>query len=848
MKRSFKFLVIGAVAAFLAFAFVPTKVNTVQSANSPQTNSQQPDGEPMPSAPKRLKRRQASIVENAEKGEVEQDDPLARIQQEYKSRGQISAAAIERHIREAKRQRNDNPQSFAAVNAGRTVPTWRSLGPTSDQFIQNGITLQEVDSGRLRTILPHPTDPDIVYVLSGGGGLWKSTNFTSPNHKWRPLTDSIGTTAGGSVAFGSDPNTVYLGTGDPFSEPGGFMVTSRNGENTWSDPVQLGDATRVLDVKVDTEVPKHEVVLGGTERGLFRSSDGGKSFALVAFPDQCVWSLVKTSAGWLASVQQPNNGDLGVLGFGPSILYLSTDRGLTWSPITNAGNGFSNAGRTTLAVGSNDDSVVYAFAATPGDPVVIQIDQSDLFRSMDGGQTWLPLNITSKTPLGANLFQPDMDLMSVQAFYNQMILVNPSDPTRNTVYLGGELATAKTTDGGNTWRLTSDWLPTYLPGDNLPYVHADCHAAAFSKFGPTNTIFFGTDGGLAISKDNGATWDNSKNSGLVDQLVYTITASGVHPDQSLIGLQDLGTRFRIADSTVWNQVFGGDGTGVGWSQANDNESFCTVPGKLYFRVLNNPPDNLNKFRSANFFFYPDYFQDFYSPVVTPSANFDSLGYSFVTYGPTFIYYTFDRSARWAALANIDEGNGYGPSNIQAGPPFEVFFRDLPTSLGMSEDTTAMGVCANGGRVILSTDNENTWSVAFLNSEVPDSATGLGFHSFTTNVLWATNNDVYVTSMNSAPGVTRVVHSHQGGASGTWSAAQNGLPDVPVSKLLANPNDPKTIFAATDLGVYRSTDGGDHWSLFGAQLPQVRVTDLYIAPNGSFLRIATYGRGIWESSL
>ena len=168
------------------------------------------------------------------------------------------------------------------------------------------------------------------------------------------------------------------------------MVTSRNGGNTWSDPVQLGDATRVLDVKVDADPKKNEIVLTGTERGLFRSSDGGKSFSFVAFPGQLVWSLVRTSAGWLASIQEPSNGNLGVLGFGPSRLYLSIDRGLTWSLITNAGNGFANAGRTTLAVAESGDTTVYAYAATPGDPDTFQIDQLDLFRSIDGGQTWLP--------------------------------------------------------------------------------------------------------------------------------------------------------------------------------------------------------------------------------------------------------------------------------------------------------------------------------------------------------------------------------------------------------------------------------------------------------------------------
>lgn len=850
MKRSLRSVVLTTVALSLAVVLAPTRMATLQT-DSPQSKTQSPDNEPEPLvlARKRMQN-QRTVQTPAGTIEPEKDDPFARMQAEFESRGRTTTSAIQTHLSEARNLRARYPDRFTEGRNERSTPSWYSLGPTSDEFIQNSVTLDEIDSGRLRTILPHPTDPDIVYVLSAGGGLWKSTNFTSSNHRWRPLTDSIGTTSGGSVAFGSNPNTLYLGTGDAFdaSSIGGFMVTSRNGGTTWSDPIQLGDSMRVLEVKVDPAGPKDDVILVGTDRGLFRSGDSGNSFGPVAFSGQCVWSLVRTSAGWLADVQQPNNGLLNVIGLGPSTLYLSTDRGLTWLPISNTGNGFGNAGRTTLAVGAGGDAIVYAFAATPGDPDIPEIDQSDLFRSVDGGQTWVPLQITHKTPIGANPFQPDMDLMSGQAFYNQLILVDATDPARNTVYLGGQLATAKTTDGGSTWKLTSDWQPTYFPGDNLPYVHADCHAAAFSQIDGVSTIFFGTDGGLAISHDGGSTWDNSKNEGLADQLVYSITASAVHPEETLIGLQDLGTRFRVGESGVWNQVFGGDGTGVGWSQANDNESLCTVQGNRYFRALNNPPDNQSKFLSANVFFQRDYFANFFSPVVPLSANSDPSGYIFVTYTPTFIYFTFNRSARWATLANIDEGNGYGPSNISAGPPFTVFFRDLTTGLGISDDANATGVCANGGRVILSTDGEITWSVILLNSEVPDTATRLGFHSLTSNILWATNNDVYVTSVNASPGVTRVVRSNRGGVTRSWSAAQNGLPDVPVSKLFASPHDPMTIFAATDLGVYRTTDGGDHWSLFGAHLPQVRVTDLYIPPNGSFLRIGTYGRGVWEIKL
>jgi photosystem II stability/assembly factor-like uncharacterized protein len=93
----------------------------------------------------------------------------------------------------------------------------------------------------------------------------------------------------------------------------------------------------------------------------------------------------------------------------------------------------------------------------------------------------------------------------------------------------------------------------------------------------------------------------------------------------------------------------------------------------------------------------------------------------------------------------------------------------------------------------------------------------------------------------------VVKSTQGGAPGSWTAAQNGLPTVPVTMLAVDPRDAsgRTLYAATDLGVYQTSNGGVRWRLFGAGLPQVRVTDIHASPDGRRLQIATYGRGVWE---
>jgi photosystem II stability/assembly factor-like uncharacterized protein len=124
----------------------------------------------------------------------------------------------------------------------------------------------------------------------------------------------------------------------------------------------------------------------------------------------------------------------------------------------------------------------------------------------------------------------------------------------------------------------------------------------------------------------------------------------------------------------------------------------------------------------------------------------------------------------------------------------------------------------------------------------------GYGGVNSSPAWANNSTLYESSFNFNPNSIRLLKSTNGGV--TWSVASHGLPDVPIYRILADPRDAsgKSVYAATYIGVYRTTDGGANWSLFGAGLPQVEVTDLYMPPDGSFLRAATYGRGFWEIDL
>ena len=292
---------------------------------------------------------------------ADEDEVRARIDANQSVTGDYTEEFKLAAIQEVERQQQQYPLHAAGAAAPSGVATWRSLGPTQAKYQTNGVTLQVSDSGRIRTILTHPTDPNVVYLLTSGGGLWKTTTFTHQHPLWEAKTDALLSTSGGSVAFGRTPDTLYLGIGDPFDVRAliaGVMVKSIDGGATWSPMASLSGAGSIRDVKVDTSGPA-DVVLVATNAGLFRSADGGATYSKIVatIGTRGIWSLARTAAGWLVSVQN-DSGNFS----GPGFLFHSEDQGATWSPIPNGGNGFSGAGRTTLAAATPGDPIVYAYA------------------------------------------------------------------------------------------------------------------------------------------------------------------------------------------------------------------------------------------------------------------------------------------------------------------------------------------------------------------------------------------------------------------------------------------------------------------------------------------------------
>jgi subtilisin-like proprotein convertase family protein len=741
-------------------------------------------------------------------------------------------------LREAEKERAKYPSLFQSAK-GAELPTavggtaWTSLGPTTAAFTQNGVTLNKVDSGRPRVILPDTADAtgNTVYILACGGGLWKTTNFLSAAPTWTALTDFVGSNMSGSAAFGRSTSTLFVGAGDPFDlGVGGFMIKSTNGGSSWSSAAQLGTASIIYDLKVDTSQAQ-DIVLVGTNVGLYRSVNAGTSYGVVAtLPATLqVWSLVRTSTGWLATTETSARA---------GAIYASTDQGATWAQIP--GTTFSGAGRITLGVGQPGDATVYAYAANTNDA-----SQLDLFRSTDGGATWTALNITTKVPTNSNSDNPNMALMGSQAFYNHMLLVDPSDASRNTVYLGGQLASAKTTNGGATWTLLSNWLAQF----SLPYVHADFHCAAVSDFNGTHRLYFGTDGGLFTSTDGGATWDDTKNKGLVNHLIYALAANPGVAGSALVGLQDNGTRIRSGTSSTFNQVRGGDGFGVAWAQDVTSASAVSMSSYVYNaiqRATTSPvvtQSNWSTFTtglgttgsggSATYYFV--------TPIITPPAGADPSGQVFFTYSRTGTIYQSSATG-WTAIGTA------GTGGISTGRIVRSVSHGVGVSPTASTGLQHIAAAGNGGYLLLTTNGGSAWTEVFLGAEPTTAGLVAGWQGFNANIAWANNNLLYVCSESPTAGAVRVAKSANGGS--TWTAAATGLPDVPVTKLAVDPGDAtgNTVYAATWIGVYRTTDGGATWSVFGTGLPQGRATDLWVAPDSTSLRVATWGRGVWEISV
>ncbi|MBI4913841.1 MAG: hypothetical protein HY823_13995, partial [Acidobacteria bacterium] len=493
-----------------------------------------------------------------------------------------------------------------ALVAGAAVPAWRPLGPTKESVGSNHPG-PDMDSGRLVDIVTHPSNPQILYLATAAGGVFKTTNASfgaTGGWSWTNITDSIPSTGmGGNTSVGAlamspaDPNTLFLGLGDKegsfvsnaASAAVGFFKTT-DGGNTWSAPILLGSTTRTHAI-----LPlSGSVVLVGGNKGLFRSGDGGNTFSPITsgLNSDPVWSIQAFSTTEVILTQY--------LSSSTGKIYYSSDAGLTWTLASISGLPLT-PGRMTVSTSPASATQAWGIASNSSGSFA-----KGVLKSVDKGHTWT--YVAAPTAPGS-LYQtyPASGQFSGdggQGFYNHCLVVDPSDI--NKLMAGANHALYRSLDGGLTWSQMA-----YGYDQDTVYSHPDYHCWAWSKTGPP-VLFIGNDGGLSVVRDpyrstiprtgnsgsqtSDPTFiDNRWNQGLNSYEIWKFGNTNASSpagsrDRVFLGLQDNGGRWRVNDgsgltnSTAFDSVVGGDGCGGNINAANGDKVMGAYPELQVYRT------------------------------------------------------------------------------------------------------------------------------------------------------------------------------------------------------------------------------------------------------------------------
>ena len=763
----------------------------------------------------------------------------------------------------------------AASAAPASSSVWQQLGPSNASFEFNGSQYSAVDSGRVNEVRVAPGAADTVYVGTAGGGIWRTTNMSAASPTWVPVGDNLPALAVGSFDLDpTNPQRIIAGLGDPFDSVsvGGSVAQSTDGGATWAAPVSIAGATNVRDLRIDPSNP--QIVLVAANSGVFRSGNGGASFSAVTLPGLLQpqgWSFAYAgvTAGastWVAAARQAN---------GNGTLFRSIDGGNSWVSLDASLPASATRGRIKVAAGNASGgpgaTTVYAqIANTAG------TSQIEVLKSINGGASWVEVATPSTAPTNPTTGSADctnMDLAGTQSFYNLAVAVDPTNA--NDVILGGQLCSARSIDGGTTWSLVSHWLPSGVDNATanglLPYVHADWHGVAIVALegGAVRTIS-GADGGVAVSDDvfsnlvpENITW-RTPNRGLVTFQFYGMTSGDPATSDTTVifgGTQDNGTRFRDPDPAkpfgTYNQVIGGDGidAAIGRPTVGAPVYWASVQGDRRYCVP--APANANCDGGG---------QSVFHSITTGFAEPFLIRYSTL---PADSHGTL-LSATTNRVIGIDSTTQVSQSLFLA--PGSTLVRNIEAAPFVSAAGKRLyGVAMSGGAIEIGVDTGYGTPIAWTASPTPlngpASSSRLLFTSTVAFPHDATHlpgggpdgqaflvgsvAPVMFDGFTPVPdAVGRLFRTVDGGA--TWTPFHgNGtghdLPNVPVYTANFDPSDltDQTIYVGNELGLYRSTDGGNTWNRYGVGLPNVGVRHMVIASDGSFIRVATFGRGMWQ---
>jgi photosystem II stability/assembly factor-like uncharacterized protein len=708
----------------------------------------------------------------------------------------------------------------AAIALGQTPAP--SAAAAIDEKLFRGIQWRQVGpfrGGRALAVEGVPGDPSTFYFGAVAGGVWKTTDGGA---NWAPLFDKESISSIGAVAVApSDHNVVYVGTGEAAVRGnisyGAGVYKSVDAGKSWKN-IGLKDTRHIGALIVD---PKNaDIVLVAAlghafgpnqERGIFRTTDGGKTWTKVLSKDENTGGIdvvfdphnsnVVFAALWQAR-RQPWFFSSGGPGSG---LYRSEDGGATWKRLE--GNGLPDGilGRIGITVSGADPNRVYA---------IIEAKEGGIYRSEDGGQKWSRVN--------------DDGRFRQRAWYFSKIYSDPK--AADTVYV---LNTGlfRSVDGGKSFTL-------------LPARHGDHHGLWIDPDNPQR-IANANDGGASISTDGGKTWTTQNNQPTAQ--FYHVAVDNAFP-YHIYGAQQDNSNVGIASRTDSGVIGRED-----WFQAGGGECGFVLPDPRDWHIIYSNSEGYltrydkNKEQASDASVWPvdnsghgavdlQHRFQWVSPLLLSPHNPDTI-YT----AAECVFKSTDQGNSWTPISGDLTRNDKSKQQPSGGPLTNditsVEYYD--TIFALAESPKQKGMIWAGtddGLVHVTTDDGQHW--ANVSPKAPE---------------WSTI-DLIEPSPHDANTAYVAIDRHKlddlkpyifktTDAGKTWSAITTGIPEgANVHAVREDPKRRGLLYAGTELGMFVSFDDGGHWQPLQLNLPISPIHDLVVKDDD--LVVATHGRSFW----
>ena len=676
--------------------------------------------------------------------------------------------------------------------------------------------------GRSLTAAGIPGDPTTYYFGATGGGVWKSTDGAMT---WFPVFDKEGTSAIGSIAVAdSNPNVVYVGTGEACIRGnishGDGVYKTLDGGKTWKN-VGLRDSRAIGKVIVNPANPDIVFVaaLGhpfgpNTERGIFRTTDGGKTWEKVLYKDENTGGIdvafdPHNPNILFAALWQARRTSWGMSSGGPgSGLYRSSDGGTTWKHIEEHGLPKGPYGKIGVAVAANSERVYALIEAHNPD--------GGLYRSDDGGESW-------------ELVNPNHSLWQ-RPWYYMHVIADPRD--ENVLYIM-DVDSYKSTDGGHLFNKF-----------RLP--HGDNHGLWIDPR-DTRRMIASNDGGVTVTIDGGKNWTRQDNQPTA-QFYHVITDSAT-PYRVYGSQQDSGT-VAIASRSDEGSIDRSDWYDVGGGEAGYIAPYPPDPDIVYaadyqgnitrydrhigqIKSITEQPELSDAYGAANL----EHRFQWTAPVMISPHDPNTL-----YHGAEVLFKTTDGGVHWQAISPDLTRNDKSKQKVSGG---DITLDDSGTEyydtiFALAESPLTKGllwVGTDDGLIQLTQDDGKSWANV-TPKDMPE---------------WSRISQID-PSPHDAGTAYVAVDRHQfddlhpyiyktSDYGKTWTKLTAGIPDTTFVRVVRE--DPKKrglLYAGTEQGVFISFNEGANWRSLQLNLPTTPVHDLVIKDND--LVVATHGRAFW----